>query len=89
MPVGVESGETLLAMRSGVTVSSGHGCDSGVRVAPHKWGSLPPKWGLCPLHVGKLYGECVLEMLCLFSRSAVTSAIPRRAAAEMGPAVRQ
>ena len=59
-------------------------CDSGVGAVPHKWGSLPPKWGLCPTRVGNLHGDCILVMLCPFSKCAVTSAIPRCAAAEMG-----
>ena len=85
MPVGcVEGREKLMAMCSGVIVSSGHSCDSGVGVVPHKWGSLPPKWGLCPTHVGKLCRERILEMICLFSKSAVTSETPRCAVAEMG-----
>ena len=74
MPVGcVEGREKLMAMCSGVIVSSGHSCDSGVGVVPHKWGSLPPKWGLCPTHVGKLCRECILEMICLFSKPAMSS----------------
>lgn len=47
-------------------------------------GVIPPEWGLCPTHVGKLCRERILEMICLFSKSAVTSEIPRRAAAEIG-----
>jgi len=83
MPVGcVESREKLMAMCSGVMVSSGCSCDSGVGVVPNKWGSLSPQWGLSPMHVGKLYRECILEMI--FCKSVVTSEIPRRATAEMG-----
>ena len=47
-------------------------------------GVIPPEWGLCPTHVGKLCRERILEMICLFSKSAVTSEITRRAAAEIG-----
>ena len=50
-------------MCTGVTVSLGHSCDSRVGVVPHKWGSLPPRWGLCPMHVGKLCREHILEII--------------------------
>lgn len=85
MSVGcLESWDKLMAMHSGVMVSSAHVCDSGVGLVPHKWGSLPPEWGWCPTHVGKSYRECFLEMTCPFSKSTATSAILRRAAAATG-----
>lgn len=35
-------------------------------------------------HTGELHGECVREIMCLFSRSPVTSAVPVQASAELG-----
>ena len=55
MPVGcVESREKLMAMCSGVMVSSGHSCDSGGGGSAPQVGVIAPKMGLVPHACGQV-----------------------------------